>query len=224
MPYGKYELEVKSLDDRLQPEFTNYGKFNIDDKTGKSIYALKAYIYKAFKIDVSAADQNGNPVDLEYKVTRKSGSQTAVFSINSVPGDRKPHKVHAINIPTGIKVVENPLGTSYSGSDYISGSYRPVKFKVIVDPNMQRYQVTFNYGYDDKVETAEVNEGEKIKEPAKPTRDGYEFKGWYVDQDFSQVYDFDKEVTSKIELFAKWERNSTRTRANKIQGNLRKKQ
>ena len=205
LPYGEYELEVKSLDNRLQPEFTNYGKFTIDGNTKETIYALKTTLYKAFKIDASAIDQNGNKIDLEYKVTKKFGNKTGVYSIDSVPAVRgKECEVEAINLPKGIKVQKNPLITAFYGN-YFDGSFNPVKFKVTVDPNMKRYQVTFNYGYADKVEIAEVNEGEKVKEPAKPTRDCYEFKGWYVDQDFSQAYDFDKEVTSKLELFAKWE-------------------
>ena len=43
-------------------------------------------------------------------------------------------------------------------------------------------------------------------EPEKPTRDGYTFKGWTLDE---KDYDFNSPVTKDITLVAKWEKNST---------------
>ena len=206
---GEYELKAKSVDGIVAPEFTDYGKFTVDDKTEKIPYDMKIYTWKTFKIDVSAKTKDGKNVELEYKVIRQDGVKKGEFRIDSVPGVRgKTVEVHAINIPNGIKVVNNPLETIFmpkAGSSLFNeGEFEPVEFEVILDEESEKHQVTFNYGYDDKVESVEVNEGEKVKEPAKPTRDGYEFKGWYEDNEFTKAFDFGSTIKADTTLYAKW--------------------
>jgi len=49
--------------------------------------------------------------------------------------------------------------------------------------------------------TQTVEKGEKISKPSDPTRDGYEFLGWYLDD---EEYDFTSPVKKGITLTAKW--------------------
>ena len=46
--------------------------------------------------------------------------------------------------------------------------------------------------------------GEKVPEPATPIREGYDFAGWYKDQDCTEKYDFNTAVTTDLTLYAKW--------------------
>ena len=207
LPVGEYELHVESFDKELQPQFTNYGKFKVDEKTSK-IYSPRVDIFPAYKIDASAKTQYGNEVDLEYKVIIKDGSKIGEFTIDSVPATRRDHEVHAINIPEEMTLVENPLITNYRGSSYFDGAYKPVEFEVIVDVEIEKHQVTFNYGYDDKVQSVEVYEGAKVKEPEEPAREGYEFKGWFTDQTFTEKFDFETLISTDITLYAKWEKEA----------------
>ena len=207
LPVGEYELHVESFDKALQPQFTNYGKFKVDEKTSK-IYSPRVDIFPAYKIDASAKTQYGNKVDLEYKVIIKDGSKIGEFTIDSVPATRRDHEVHAINIPEGMTLVKNPLITNYRGSSYFDGAYKPVEFEVIIDKELEKHQVTFNYGYDNKVENVEVYEGAKVKEPEEPSREGYEFKGWFTDQALREKFDFETPVNTDINLYAKWEKEA----------------
>ncbi len=50
----------------------------------------------------------------------------------------------------------------------------------------------------------EVKKGEKIQEPQIPTKDGYEFDGWYYKDNASVKYDFATSVSKDIVLIAKW--------------------
>ncbi|MGN8914293.1 InlB B-repeat-containing protein [Anaerofustis butyriciformans] len=41
-------------------------------------------------------------------------------------------------------------------------------------------------------------------EPVAPTREGYEFAGWYLDEELKTPYDFESEVKDNITLYAGW--------------------
>ena len=63
------------------------------------------------------------------------------------------------------------------------------------------YTVTFDSNGGTKVEKQEIKENKKVEEPEDPTKEGYNFKGWFLD---GKKYDFDKKVTKDIKLKAKW--------------------
>jgi len=47
--------------------------------------------------------------------------------------------------------------------------------------------------------------GSVIREPAKPSRKGYSFEGWYNDAQYDQAWDFKKDVLlDDMTLYAKW--------------------
>ena len=50
-----------------------------------------------------------------------------------------------------------------------------------------------------------VEYGKLAVEPQQPTKSGYVFKGWYLDQEMKKAYDFSNVVTDNIQLYAKWE-------------------
>ena len=74
-------------------------------------------------------------------------------------------------------------------------------------PQAKTYEVDFNLNYEDSGEGPEkqvVEEGEKVSIPTEPTRDGYEFVGWYK-ADATTAYDFNTLVTGNFILYAHWE-------------------
>lgn len=68
------------------------------------------------------------------------------------------------------------------------------------------YNVTFVAGNGtDPVVVSTIYQG-KVTEPEKPTREGYDFTGWYVITDSSRLWDFANDiVTEETELRAGWE-------------------
>ena len=42
-----------------------------------------------------------------------------------------------------------------------------------------------------------------------PTKEGYEFKGWYLDSEFATEYNFSTPVTSDLVIYAKWEETTS---------------
>ena len=64
-----------------------------------------------------------------------------------------------------------------------------------------QYTVTFDSDGGSAVKSQIVNENGKVIKPDDPTREGYDFDGWYY---LDEKYDFLNPVTSDLELKAKW--------------------
>ncbi|MBG0763090.1 InlB B-repeat-containing protein, partial [Acholeplasma laidlawii] len=66
----------------------------------------------------------------------------------------------------------------------------------------EKIEVTFEY-YEGYKEVVLVNKFEKVSKPETPVRDGYNFKGWFIDNEIWSFIGYT--VTSEITLKAKWE-------------------
>lgn len=67
------------------------------------------------------------------------------------------------------------------------------------------YIVSFEVNGGSAIEAVTTEDG-VVTKPADPTRDGYIFKGWYEDAEFTNPFDFDTEkVDANTTLYAKWE-------------------
>lgn len=74
-----------------------------------------------------------------------------------------------------------------------------------VDP--VEYTVTFDQNYTGApaATTQTVQDGGKVSKPSSdPTRNGYDFAGWYKDTAATVAYDFGSSVTSSLTLYAGW--------------------
>ena len=69
------------------------------------------------------------------------------------------------------------------------------------------YTVKFETNGGSAIADKTVDKGDKITKPASPTKEGYTFAGWYSDKELTQEYDFGKDVTGNITLYAKWIEN-----------------
>lgn len=66
------------------------------------------------------------------------------------------------------------------------------------------YEITFDPNNGEATWTEKVREGEKVKEPAKPTKLNHTFIAWQFD---GKDYDFNTSVMANMMLIAKWEEN-----------------
>lgn len=72
--------------------------------------------------------------------------------------------------------------------------------------------VTFDVnGHGTAPDPQTVDIGTKAVKPTDPVQTGWRFDGWYTDRDCTAAYDFDKEVTEDITLYAKWVQTVTVT-------------
>ena len=69
-----------------------------------------------------------------------------------------------------------------------------------------KYTVTFDSKEGSKVKSQTVESGKTATKPSNPTREGYEFKGWYYN---GSVFNFNLKITKNTTLTANWEKVST---------------
>ena len=68
----------------------------------------------------------------------------------------------------------------------------------------KEYTVIFDANGGSYVGNVTVKENETVKQPLNPTREGYQFVGWYLGE---ELFDFDTKITKDITLKAHWEAN-----------------
>ena len=93
---------------------------------------------------------------------------------------------------TGSRVIKNPDDTTATHT-------------VIVPKEAATHTVTFEANGGTPVPEAQtVADGGKATKPADPTKPGVSFGGWYKDEFFTEVFDFNTPITGNITLYAKW--------------------
>lgn len=69
-----------------------------------------------------------------------------------------------------------------------------------------KYTVKFETDGGSSISNVTVVKGNKVNKPTDPTKEGYKFVGWYLN---NKSYDFSSSVVSNITLVAKWEKLET---------------
>ncbi|MBQ1532849.1 MAG: leucine-rich repeat protein [Solobacterium sp.] len=124
-----------------------------------------------------------------------TSSDNATVNV-SVENDMNRHEVTDVDLSSGTVQVTEGNNNSVeirSGDD-------------VINSNTFGYSVVFNSQYGTPVETlTNVPSGSKIAEPADPHRDGYFFEGWYKEDTYDHLWDFENDtVTADTELYAGW--------------------
>ena len=71
------------------------------------------------------------------------------------------------------------------------------------------YIVDFDSNGGTRVASQKVEERDRVSRPSNPTRDCYDFVGWYTDASLTKKYNFSTPVTRDMTLYAKWKDNGT---------------
>ncbi len=78
------------------------------------------------------------------------------------------------------------------------------------------YTVTFDYGYDNKKTTAK-SKNYKVAKPGNPTREGYDFCGWYAENEETRWNFAGHVVTEDMTLTARWQERMFSNKSQEIQ-------
>ena len=79
----------------------------------------------------------------------------------------------------------------------------PLLFNVSCNDEENKEVITYTVSFvnDDVLEEATVKENDKVSKPVDPVKDGFEFIGWYLND---ELFNFDSPITSNITLNAKY--------------------
>lgn len=82
-----------------------------------------------------------------------------------------------------------------------------VTYKKTETQNPTTYTISFDMNcHGTQVDAQTVNEGAKATKPADPTAEGYNFKGWYADENITNEFDFETAIKADTTVYAKWEK------------------
>ena len=91
-----------------------------------------------------------------------------------------------------------------------NGGFLSITANIVADePDEETFTVTFDSNGGSSVNAQTVESGKTVAKPADPTRDGYDFEGWFTDEDLTIEYDFDTPVTADITLYAAWDKQNS---------------
>ena len=71
-------------------------------------------------------------------------------------------------------------------------------------PAPTSYVVTFDTQGGSEIAPVTVTEGEKVKKPSDPTKEGYYFGGWYKDANYKSKFKFTAAITADTTAYARW--------------------
>ncbi|MBO7156770.1 MAG: InlB B-repeat-containing protein, partial [Clostridia bacterium] len=153
----------------------------------------------------------GEELDLtgvELAVTRTDGSVYYVFA-TAVMQDIKVLNFNTSNVVDELAVVIEYKGAStYMFISVISH-----------EDAVKKYTVTFETGSGSKVDSVIAQELDTITAPEEPTRAGYAFDGWYKENTYNNIWNFNVDkVVANTTLYAKWAKLYTITFKDTITG------
>ncbi|MDD2574953.1 MAG: InlB B-repeat-containing protein [Acholeplasmataceae bacterium] len=73
--------------------------------------------------------------------------------------------------------------------------------------NEKEITITFDSTGGSDIEVMTVKTEEDLVKPIDPTKEGYTFKAWYLDESLSEIYLFEAKPKDNITLYAKWDIN-----------------
>ena len=147
----------------------------------------------------------------KYTITWKNEDGTVLETDNNVPYGETP----SYNGATPTKAATAQYTYTFNGwSPEVTTVTGDATYSATFSETVNKYQVTFNMnGHGDEITAQTVDYGSTAAEPSPaPTADGYEFAGWYKDEQCTIPWNFNTdEVTGITTIYAKWLQNFTIT-------------
>ena len=139
-------------------------------------------------------DNEGNTVTVTNTTVSSDGK---TYTLNGIFEVGKEYTVtvvlsgtatEATHQLTNDELVITPIRTSNDGGGSVSAAYT----------------VSFDTNGGSELSKQTVTRNSVIKEPTAPTKDGFDFAGWYTDKELKENYDFSAKVTKSMTLYAAW--------------------
>jgi uncharacterized repeat protein (TIGR02543 family) len=141
----------------------------------------------------------------------------AVYTVNFVVGEGAT-RVNSQQVEAGQTVTEpaHPARPGYGFAGWYADPEYSTEwaFNTPITQNVSiyvRWRVVSGYTVNfvvgegaTNVASQQVESGRTVTEPARPTRPGYSFAGWFTDPEYNTEWTFDTPITQNLTLYAKW--------------------
>lgn len=140
-----------------------------------------------------------------YAVSFQTDGGSAVASQSIKDGDKatRPTDPTKVNYTFGGWFSDQALNTIYDFNAPVTGNL--TLYAKWIAASATTYAVSFESNGGSAVDPQTVEDGSKAFAPGVPTKQGYDFAGWFRDTEFAAMWNFESDVvTSNITLYAKW--------------------
>ena len=164
------------------------------DKDGKTAYDFSSKVTGDITL---YAKWNIN----SYKVSFESngGSSVAAQSVAYNTTASKPADPSKTGYTFADWFTDKDCTKAYDFSSKVTGN-----ITLYAKWNINSYKVSFESNGGSSVAAQSVTYNTAASKPTDPSKTGYNFAGWFTDQDCKTAYDFSSKVTGDITLYAKW--------------------
>ena len=215
---GEEAPQVTLTFDAGEGSFKDGKTLTLTGKAGENLALPESPVREGYNL----ADWNEK--NTEYTaVWVKEGDYTITYELDG--GTNAPENPAGYNVETGTITLKDPVKTGYTfagwykdggfttqiteitqgttGDITLYAKWEPVSYTIIYE---------LNGGTNAEENPASYNVGTETITLKAPTKDKYDFKGWYKDGEFTtQVTEITQGSTGDITLYAKWLENYTIT-------------
>ncbi len=182
--------------------------------------ATDAGTYTVYYKVTGDANYNDVPVvKVDVEIKRASQDIPDVSAVDETVSGKKDGQITGLSdkmeISTDLtsaefKAVEDISGTGYApGTYYIryssDANHNVSDTKTVTIKAGRKLAVTF-VSEGKTYESISVDYGTKVQVPDVPTRDGFKFNGWLIDETKDSTFDFETNITEDTTLYAAWEK------------------
>ncbi len=221
--YAKWE-EAATQEDVVTP--FDFAKFNTEasshltsGKTNIDITIDKFTVGKGVKSEATLLNTQGKAISFTLNGTITNSIKLvgtgASTSSDTIVKLLKKNGSSYVEVKT-LGTVANGVALNAIETNLEAGAYQittSVSFKitefVLTESSKPVAPTSFTVSFDtlggSVVAAKEVESGSVLQEPTAPTKDGYEFKGWFTDQAYTTAFNFTTPIKADMTLYAKWE-------------------
>lgn len=202
--------------------FNTLASSNLDSSSGKTNKDLTIDQFKVLMgVKTTATTLNTQGKNVEFPLTGKITNSIKVVGSGGSTNNTTTVTLMKWNGTEYVKFADlgstgNKVSKVFEIADLEAGLYRLDTDKSLVitvftlteinkEAAVNTYTITFNSLKGSTVDSQVIAEGKLVQKPIDPVREGYDFKGWYLDPGCNTRYDFSTPVTKDLELYALWE-------------------
>lgn len=152
---------------------------------------------------VTKKTANTVTVNNSYAENSGSGEYSEGETVTIKAGERSGYTFGGWTASNGVQLTDsNAAETTFTMPN--KSVTVTAKWKKTGGGGSARCTVSFETNGGSEIESRTVIKSSIIKEPESPTKNGFDFAGWYTDKELKTKYDFSEKVTKSFTLYAKW--------------------